>query len=153
MLTWSCCADQLQFHEDPHLLSFKFLHFHLISPQVQRPITIVKPSNHLIRPPFTLICLMKLTCGINNLATLGHTTLYEHLHRARPNLAGLPEQSQRIWVHSSTGTKFLARGIEGLWAGIDCVSTHTDCIYWSCKNCLSQLNSNHKIGCCSCARV
>jgi transposase InsO family protein len=43
---------------------------------------------------------------------LGDTTPYERLHCEKPNLAGLPEWGQHIWVHSASGSKLDARAIE-----------------------------------------
>ena len=40
---------------------------------------------------------------------LGNVTLYEHLTKLKPNLAGVPEWGQRVWVHNSTGSKLDAR--------------------------------------------
>ena len=40
-------------------------------------------------------------------------------------------------MHSSTGTKFDARGIEGRWVGFDSTSTHAHRIYWPGKNSVS----------------
>jgi len=40
---------------------------------------------------------------------LGDITPYERFHREMLSLAGLPDRGQRVWVHSSTRTRFDAR--------------------------------------------
>jgi transposase InsO family protein len=68
---------------------------------------------------------------------IGDTTPYELLHGEKPNLAGLPEWGQRVWVHSASGSKLDARAVEGRWVGYDTDSTHAHRIYWAGKNSVS----------------
>jgi hypothetical protein len=68
---------------------------------------------------------------------LGDTTPHERLHRAKPNLAGLPEWGQSVWVHDTSGSKLDARAKEGRWVGFDSESTHAHRIYWPGKNSVS----------------
>jgi len=68
---------------------------------------------------------------------LGDITPYQRLHPEKPNLAGLSESGQHVWVHRITGTKFDARGSEGRWVGFDKASTHTQRVYWPGKNSVS----------------
>jgi hypothetical protein len=65
---------------------------------------------------------------------LSNVTPYKHLHREKPNLAGLPEWGQHVWVHQMTDSKLDARAIEGQWVGFDHDSTHAHRIYWPGKN-------------------
>src|SRR6266702_8775870 len=44
---------------------------------------------------------------------LGNITPYERLHGQKPNLAGVPEWGQRVWVHTDAGSKLDGRAIEG----------------------------------------
>ncbi len=61
---------------------------------------------------------------------LGNTTPYERLTGQKPNLAGVPEWGQRVWVHSDSGTKLDGRASEARWVGYDEDSTHAHRIYW-----------------------
>src|SRR6266849_8487652 len=61
---------------------------------------------------------------------LGNTTPYEQLTGQKPNLAGVPEWGQRVWVHSDSGTKLDGRASEARWVGYDEDSTHAHRIYW-----------------------
>jgi hypothetical protein len=61
---------------------------------------------------------------------IGHSTLYERLYCSKPNLGGVPEWGQRIWVHVTSGSKLDWHAQEGCWVGYDSESTHTHCIYW-----------------------
>jgi len=36
---------------------------------------------------------------------LGNTTPYEKLYGSKPNLAGVPEWGQQVWVHNHQGSK------------------------------------------------
>jgi transposase InsO family protein len=67
--------------------------------------------------------------------TLGNkTTPFEKLHGDKPNLSGVPEWGQTIWVHFGSGSKLDARGIEARWVGYDSESTHAHRVYWPYKN-------------------
>src|SRR6266404_2364250 len=46
------------------------------------------------------------TCAIGNI------TPYEKLYGSKPDLSSIPEWGQSIWVHSGTGSKLDAHGIE-----------------------------------------
>ena len=61
------------------------------------------------------------------------TTPLEKLYGDKPNLSGVPEWGQAIWVHSGTGSKLDVRGVEARWIGYDSESTHAHRIYWPYK--------------------
>jgi len=61
---------------------------------------------------------------------LGNTTPYERLYKTKPDLSGVPEWGQKVWVHSPGGSKLDARAIEGRWVGFDRDSTHAHRVYW-----------------------
>ena len=61
---------------------------------------------------------------------LGNTTPYERLYKNKPDLSGVPEWGQKVWVHSPGGSKLDARAIEGRWVGFDRDSTHAHRVYW-----------------------
>ena len=65
---------------------------------------------------------------------IGHSTPYKHLYRSTPNLGGVPEWGQRVWVHVTSGSKLDWRAQEGRWVGYDSESTHAHHIYWPEKN-------------------
>ena len=64
----------------------------------------------------------------------GNLTPIEKLTAQKPNLAGLPEWGQCVWVHTDKGNKLQVHGVEGRWVGFDDKSTHAHCIYWPGKN-------------------
>jgi hypothetical protein len=68
---------------------------------------------------------------------LGAITPYERLHGHKPNLAGVPEWGQHVWVHNLKGSKLDARGLPARWVGYDKESTHAHRIYWPEKHSLS----------------
>ena len=68
---------------------------------------------------------------------LGNVNPHERLYGTKPNLGGVPEWGQRVWVHDDTGSKLDARANEGRWVGFDSDSTHAHCIYWPSKNSIS----------------
>ena len=68
---------------------------------------------------------------------LGNVTPYERLYGDKPNLGGVPEWGQRIWVHDDAGSKLDARGNEARWVGFDGDSTHAHRVYWPDKKSLS----------------
>ncbi len=68
---------------------------------------------------------------------LGNVTPYEHLYRDKPNLGGVPEWGQRVWVHSAAGSKLEAHALEARWVGFDSDSTHAHRMYWPSKNSVS----------------
>ena len=65
------------------------------------------------------------------------TTPFEKLTGTKPNLSGIPKWGQIIWVHSGTGSKLDARGLEAHWIGYDLDSPHAHRIYWKHKNSVS----------------
>ena len=68
---------------------------------------------------------------------LSNVTPYEHLHGEKPDLGGVPEWGQHVWVHHRSGSKLNARAIEGRWVSFDIDSTHTHHIYWPSKHTIS----------------
>lgn len=65
------------------------------------------------------------------------TTPYERLYGIKPDLSGIPVWGQSIWVHSATGSKLDARGLEARWIGFDADSTHAHRVYWPEKKTVS----------------
>ena len=63
-----------------------------------------------------------------------NTTPYEKLYGKKPNLAGVPEWGQRVWVHYDKGSKLDARAVECRWVGYDRDSTHAHRVYWPDKH-------------------
>jgi hypothetical protein len=61
---------------------------------------------------------------------LGNVTPYERLYGKKPDLEGLLEWGQQVWVHNDKGSKLDVRATEGRWAGYDRESTHAHRIYW-----------------------
>jgi hypothetical protein len=82
--------------------------------------------------PFTVWVKNKTTA-----CTLGKVMPYERLYGEKPNLAGLPEWGQCIWVHQMKRPKLDARALEGRWVCYDEDSTHAHHIYWPGKNSIS----------------
>jgi hypothetical protein len=68
---------------------------------------------------------------------LGIITPYECLNGYKPNMAGVPEWGQRVWVRNFKGTKLDARGLMARWVGFDKESTHAHRVYWPEKHSLS----------------
>jgi hypothetical protein len=60
---------------------------------------------------------------------LGHVTPFEKLYGIKHNLGELPEWGQRVWVHTSKGSKLNTQALEGCWVGYNRKSTHAHCIY------------------------
>ena len=60
-------------------------------------------------------------------------TPFEKLYGDKPNLSSVPEWGQSIWVHTGTGSKLDARGVEARWIGFDSESTHAHRVYWPYK--------------------
>ena len=65
------------------------------------------------------------------------TTPYEQLYGSKPDLGGVPEWGQRIWVHQDSGSKLDGRAAEARWVGFDSDSTHAHRVYWPGKNSVS----------------
>ena len=61
---------------------------------------------------------------------LGNVTPLERLTGQKPNLAGVPEWGQQVWVHTDSSTKLDRHGVPTHWIGYDADSTHAHCIYW-----------------------
>ena len=68
---------------------------------------------------------------------LGKVTPFERLYGQKPNLGGVPEWGQRVWVHDDTGSKLDARANEAHWIGFDSDSPHAHRVYWMGKNSIS----------------
>ena len=68
---------------------------------------------------------------------LGDTTPFKKLYGQKPNLAGLPEWGQWVWVHNPSGSKLDARATQAHWVGYDGESTHAHRIYWHTTNTVS----------------
>ena len=75
----------------------------------------------------------------NRLTTraLGKITPHEKLYRSKPDLGGVPEWGQRVWVHQDRGSKLDGRTAEARWVGFDSDSTHAHRVYWPGKNSIS----------------
>ena len=61
---------------------------------------------------------------------LGNTTPFERLTGRKPNIAGIPEWGQRVWVHTAGNPKFDLRAAMAHWVGYDSDSTHAHRVYW-----------------------
>ena len=68
---------------------------------------------------------------------LGKITPYEQLYKSKPDLGGVPEWGQRVWVHRDSGSKLDGRATEARWVGFDTNSTHAHRVYWPGKNSVS----------------
>ena len=68
---------------------------------------------------------------------LGTVTPYECLHKSKPNLAGVPEWGQCVWVHNDLGSKLDARATVAHWVGYNANSTHAHRIYLPQKRSVS----------------
>ena len=68
---------------------------------------------------------------------LGNVTPYEKVTGLKPNLAGIPEWGQRVWVHRGSGGKLDMRALKAHWVGYDDLSTHAHRIYWPERNFIS----------------
>ena len=55
---------------------------------------------------------------------LGTVTPFERVNGYKPNLGGVPEWGQRVWVHNDKGSKLDARGTIARWVGFDADSPH-----------------------------
>jgi hypothetical protein len=67
-------------------------------------------------------------CSIT--CVLGDATLHECLTGCKPNLAGLPEWGQRMWVHAGKSSKLGKYAMLVHWIGYDKGSPHAHRIYW-----------------------
>jgi transposase InsO family protein len=61
---------------------------------------------------------------------IGNITPYKWLYGEKPNLGGIPEWGQHVWVHDATNSKLDARARQARWVGYDADSTHAHRIYW-----------------------
>jgi transposase InsO family protein len=61
---------------------------------------------------------------------IGNVTPYERLYNEVPNLGGVPEWGQHVWVYNATGSKLDARANQARWVGYNADSTHAHRIYW-----------------------
>ena len=66
--------------------------------------------------------------------TLGNVTLYECLYGAKPDLAGVPEWGQCVWVLNDAGSKLNVRATQAHWVGYNADSTHAHRMFWPNKN-------------------
>src|ERR1700744_4776112 len=62
---------------------------------------------------------------------------YEMLYSDKLDLSHTPVWGQSVWVHSATGSKLDARGLEARWVGFDISSPHAHRIYWENKHSVS----------------
>ena len=65
---------------------------------------------------------------------LGDITPFEKFNKFKPDLSGVPEWGQHVWVHSTNGTKLDARGVKVQWVGYDEESLHAHRVYWPTKH-------------------
>jgi len=65
---------------------------------------------------------------------LGNVTPFEKLTGRKPNIAGVPEWGQRIWVHTNMNNKLGACAELAQWVGYSDDSTHAHHIYWAGTN-------------------
>jgi hypothetical protein len=65
------------------------------------------------------------------------TTPFERLTGCKPNLAGMPEWGQHVWVHRGSESKLDVRASVTRWVGFDQDSPHAHCIYWPKKGSIS----------------
>ena len=61
---------------------------------------------------------------------LGNVTPLERLMGQKPNLAGMLEWGQQVWVHTDSGTKLDRHSVPAHWIGYDADSTYAHHIYW-----------------------
>jgi hypothetical protein len=61
---------------------------------------------------------------------LSDTTPHEQLTGQKPNVAGVPEWGQCVWVHTTFGTKLGRHAKMAHWIGYNRGSTHAHRIYW-----------------------
>jgi len=66
---------------------------------------------------------------------LGNIMPFEKLTGKKPNITGVPEWGQRIWVHTAVNSKLDAHAATAHWVGYNRDSTHAHHIYWAeqCK--------------------
>ena len=69
---------------------------------------------------------------------LNGITPYEVFYGKKPNLAGLHEFGDKVWVHTTTGSKLDGRSEIGRWVGFD-EASNGHCII-GLKSALFQLN-------------
>jgi len=61
---------------------------------------------------------------------LGNITPFERLTGQKPNIAGVPEWEQKVWVHTTANSKLDVQAVIAHWVGYDGDSTHAHWIYW-----------------------
>src|SRR6267142_3181193 len=61
---------------------------------------------------------------------IGDATPLERVSGCKPNLAGLPEWGQRVWVHSGKSSKLQKNATIACWIGYNRGSPHAHWIYW-----------------------
>jgi hypothetical protein len=65
---------------------------------------------------------------------LGNITPFEKLTGNKPNISGVPEWGQPLWVHTAGNSKLGVRAATAHWVGYDGDSTHAYRIYWADKH-------------------
>jgi reverse transcriptase-like protein len=68
---------------------------------------------------------------------LGNKTPFEKLFGDKPSFAHIPKWGQKVWVHSTSGSKFDSRALLAHWVGHDIKSPHAHRIYWPSQNKIS----------------
>ena len=64
------------------------------------------------------------------------TTLFEMLHKSKPDLSRIFDGGAPVWVHDASGNKLDARGVLGQWVGLDSDGGY-HCVYWLGKHSIS----------------
>ena len=62
---------------------------------------------------------------------LSNVTPFEKLTGRKPNITGVPEWGQCMWVHTTANSKLGACGVIRHWVSFDKDSTHAHRIYWA----------------------
>jgi reverse transcriptase-like protein/gag-pre-integrase-like protein/integrase-like protein/Pol polyprotein len=68
---------------------------------------------------------------------LGDKTPFEKLFGNKPSFAHIPKWGQKVWVHSTSGSKFDSQALLAHWVGHDIKSPHAHRIYWPSQNKIS----------------
>jgi hypothetical protein len=68
---------------------------------------------------------------------LGKIIPFEQLYGSKPDLSGIPEWGQCVWVHQDSGSKLDGCAAKARWIGFDTNSTHAHRVYWQGKNSVS----------------
>jgi hypothetical protein len=65
---------------------------------------------------------------------LGNVMPFEKLTGNKPNISGVPEWGQHMWVHTAANSKLDACAATAHWVGYNRDSTHAHRIYWAEKH-------------------